>query len=89
MRELGHAADEHHRALAAPIADAAVDLVFCCGEHMRALFDGLPAEQRGGHTRTSLELVPLLQAVLQPGDVVTIKGSLGTNMAPLVKAVRN
>lgn len=89
MRELGATADALHRALAPPIADAKVDLVFCCGEHMRALFDALPSERRGAHTRTSLELVPLLQAALQPGDVVTIKGSLGTNMAPLVKAVRN
>ncbi len=89
MRELGPAADDLHRDLAAPVTAAGVDIVFCCGDHMRALFDAIPPARRGAHARNSLELVPALQAALKSGDVVTIKGSLGTNMAPLVKAVRS
>ncbi len=89
MRELGPAADDLHRDLAAPVVAAGVDIVFCCGDHMRALFEAIPPSRRGAHARNSLELVPELQAALNSGDVVTIKGSLGTNMAPLVKAVRS
>ena len=36
-----------------------------------------------------LGLWPQLGLGAGPGDVVMIKGSLGTNMAPLVKAVRD
>ena len=88
MRELGAEAGTLHRNLKGAIQAAKVDLVFACGEHMRALYETLPDTQRGACTRTSLELVPLLAARLAPGDAVMIKGSLGTNMAPLVKTVR-
>ena len=89
MRELGAEADELHRNLAPAIEAAGADLVFACGEHMAALYDALPNSRRGGYARTSLELVALLKAQIQPGDALMIKGSLGTNMAPLVKCVRD
>jgi UDP-N-acetylmuramoyl-tripeptide--D-alanyl-D-alanine ligase len=88
MRELGHEADRLHAALAPLVVAAEVDLVFACGEHMRALFDALPAARRGGHAAVSLELAGLVAGQLRTGDAVMIKGSLGTNMAPIVKVVR-
>jgi UDP-N-acetylmuramoyl-tripeptide--D-alanyl-D-alanine ligase len=88
MRELGDQASAFHAALAEPISAAGVDIVLACGPLMRHLVDKLDADHRGGWSERSTDLVAPLQQALRPGDVVMIKGSLGTNMAPLVAAVR-
>ncbi len=88
MRELGAAAATLHRDLAAAVAAAEIDQVFACGEHMKALFDAVPVGQRGEYAQTSQELAGQITQHIAAGDVVMIKGSLGTNMAPIVKAVR-
>jgi UDP-N-acetylmuramoyl-tripeptide--D-alanyl-D-alanine ligase len=92
MLELGPAASRLHAELAEPILAAGVDLVFTNGREMEHLDRALPAKRRGGHAATSAELVPALTAALRPGDVVMVKGSLGSRMAdivkPLLKGVR-
>ena len=85
MRELGAEGPALHQALAAPLAASGVDLVFACGPLMRHLFDALPAALRGAHRDTAADLAPLVASALGPGDIVTIKGSLGTRMADIVK----
>jgi UDP-N-acetylmuramoyl-tripeptide--D-alanyl-D-alanine ligase len=89
MRELGDDADGLHRGLAAAVEAADVDQVHACGPHMQALYDALPAARRGLYAPRSTELSASIVARLAPGDAVMIKGSLGTNMAPIVKAVRD
>ena len=54
---------------------------------MRLLLDDLAPARLGGWAPTSAELVPALLEAVRAGDVVMIKGSLGTRMAPLVEAV--
>ncbi len=88
MRELGDEADALHAGLAGAVVAAGVDQVFACGPHMRALFETLPADVRGAYSGTSAELSEPVSHGLGAGDAVMIKGSLGTNMAPLVAAVR-
>ncbi len=85
MRELGDDASRLHAALAEPLVAAGIDLVFTVGGEMAHLRDALPERMRGGHTATSPEMPPLLDAALRPGDVVTVKGSLSTGMAVIVK----
>ncbi|HYC12945.1 MAG TPA: UDP-N-acetylmuramoylalanyl-D-glutamyl-2, 6-diaminopimelate--D-alanyl-D-alanine ligase, partial [Stellaceae bacterium] len=85
MLELGAEAVELHAALAEPIALAGVDLVFTVGPHMRELDHALPARRCGGHAETSAALVPILAGALRSGDVVMVKGSLGSRMAEIVK----
>ena len=85
MLELGDRAEEEHRGLAA--AAASVDLVFTCGPLMAALYEALPASLRGAHAPDSAALAPLVAAALRPGDVVLVKGSLGSRMGPLVAAL--
>ena len=85
MRELGPQDAALHRDLAAPLAVSGVDLVFTCGPLMRNLFDALPPSLRGSHCETAAELAPLVADALRAGDIVTIKGSLGTRMADIVK----
>jgi len=92
MLELGDAASQLHAELAQPLLAAGVDVVFTVGREMENLDRALPAARRGGHAATSAELVPALAAALRSGDVVMIKGSLGSRMAeivkPLLKGVR-
>jgi UDP-N-acetylmuramoyl-tripeptide--D-alanyl-D-alanine ligase len=87
MLELGEQAEQDHRALAAPIAAAGIDTVFCCGGLMRTLYDALPARLRGGYAGDSAALLPLVRHTLLPGDVVLVKGSLGSRMGPLAAAL--
>jgi UDP-N-acetylmuramoyl-tripeptide--D-alanyl-D-alanine ligase len=87
MLELGPRGAELHRMLAAPIADHGIDLVFCCGPLMRALWEALPSERRGGYAESSGALEAQLLAAVQAGDAIMIKGSLGSRMGPLVKAL--
>jgi UDP-N-acetylmuramoyl-tripeptide--D-alanyl-D-alanine ligase len=88
MRELGMDAPRHHLGLKDAVDAAAADLVFACGEHMKGLYDRLPPAQQSGWGAKSTDIADRVAAALRPGDVVMVKGSLGTNMAPIVAAVR-
>jgi UDP-N-acetylmuramoyl-tripeptide--D-alanyl-D-alanine ligase len=87
MLELGSAGTELHRALAEPVLAHGVDLVFCCGPLMRALWEALPSERRGGYAENSGGLESELVAAIRPGDAIMVKGSLGSRMGPIVKAL--
>ena len=45
-------------------------------------------ERRGAYAKTSEQLSPLLTKGVGAGDVVMIKGSFGSRMAPLVEALQ-
>jgi UDP-N-acetylmuramoyl-tripeptide--D-alanyl-D-alanine ligase len=85
MLELGPGAGDLHAALATPVAAAGVDLVFTVGRQMERLDRALPARRLGGHAETAAALLPILAAALRPGDVIMVKGSLGSRMADIVK----
>ena len=88
MLEMGPEAASHHAGLAKDIESARVDLVFANGRNMRALYDALPASRRGAHSATSAELAPQLMAALREGDVVLVKGSLGSKMSVIIDALK-
>lgn len=88
MRELGADSARFHAQLKEPVEASGADLVFTCGPFMEGLFKLLPTVRQGASAPNSTELVAAVVAAICPGDVVMIKGSLGTNMAPLVAAVR-
>lgn len=88
MLELGRDGERLHAELALPIKAANVDLVYTCGKSMKKLHDTLPANQRGQHADTSRELAQIVPDVLTPGDVVMVKGSLGSKMGLVVEALR-
>jgi UDP-N-acetylmuramoyl-tripeptide--D-alanyl-D-alanine ligase len=87
MLELGPRGADLHRELLEPVQAHAADLVFCCGPLMRALWETLPSERRGGYAETSGALESPLLATIRPGDAVLVKGSLGSRMGLLVKAL--
>jgi UDP-N-acetylmuramoyl-tripeptide--D-alanyl-D-alanine ligase len=88
MLELGPKGKALHRGVAAAVAANAVDLVFCCGPLMHSLWEALPASQRGGYAEGSAALEAQVVPAIHAGDVVMVKGSLGSRMAPIVKALQ-
>lgn len=89
MLELGPGSDAFHASLADSLRQWRTDLLFAAGPHMRHLHDALPPAMQGGHAADSLALAPLVAARLQPGDVVMVKGSAGSRMDRIVKALEN
>jgi UDP-N-acetylmuramoyl-tripeptide--D-alanyl-D-alanine ligase len=87
MLELGDAAEMLHRGLKEAVDAAGTDLVFACGPNMKLLMDDLAPSRRGAWAASSTELTEALLDAVRPGDVVMIKGSLGSRMAPLVAAM--
>jgi UDP-N-acetylmuramoyl-tripeptide--D-alanyl-D-alanine ligase len=88
MLELGADGPALHAGLATDVA-ATVDKLFACGPQMRGLFDAVPAAIRGTHAVDSAALAPLLRDAVAPGDVVLVKGSLGSRMRLIVHALEH
>ena len=88
MREMGGIGPQAHADLALPLQAADVQLVYTCGPLMKNLYDALPQDRRGAHTRDSAELAQIVPEVLVPGDVVMVKGSNGSKMGVVVEALR-
>jgi len=88
MRELGKTSTRLHAGLAEALAAADVQTVFLAGPLMRALWDVLPADQRGGWAETAADLVPLVLKTVGPGDVVMVKGSNASRTGAVVEAIK-
>jgi UDP-N-acetylmuramoyl-tripeptide--D-alanyl-D-alanine ligase len=87
MRELGNFGVAIHKELAPSVVSHS-DLAFCCGPLMKHLYDDLPPEKRGAYARDADSLIPMLQSAVSAGDAVFVKGSLGSKMAAIVKALK-
>ncbi|MEM1287793.1 MAG: UDP-N-acetylmuramoylalanyl-D-glutamyl-2,6-diaminopimelate--D-alanyl-D-alanine ligase [Pseudomonadota bacterium] len=87
MLELGEEAETMHRELGQHIARQNVDLVYACGPLMKELWHALPEAKRGAYESRSLDLIEQVVKALRSGDAVMVKGSLGSNMAPVVDAL--
>ncbi len=87
MLELGPRGAELHRELTDSLADHEIDLLFCCGALMRSLWEALPFERRGVYAETSALLEPEVLAAIRPGDTIMVKGSMGSRMGRIVKAL--
>jgi UDP-N-acetylmuramoyl-tripeptide--D-alanyl-D-alanine ligase len=88
MLELGPRGRALHRGLVAAINASGIDLVFCCGPLMRALWQALPAGRRGGYAEDAAALEAQVLSTVHAGDAVMVKGSLGSRMGPIVGALQ-
>jgi UDP-N-acetylmuramoyl-tripeptide--D-alanyl-D-alanine ligase len=87
MRELGDTAPRLHAELAPDLVAADVNLVFTAGPLSAGLFDALPPERRGTHAPDTAALAPIVAAAVRAGDVILVKGSLGSRMSLIVDAL--
>ncbi|QCK86082.1 UDP-N-acetylmuramoylalanyl-D-glutamyl-2,6-diaminopimelate--D-alanyl-D-alanine ligase [Phreatobacter aquaticus] len=88
MLELGNEGPALHAALAGPVDEAHVDLVFCSGPLMENLWQALPAAKRGAYAATAAELESAIARAVRPGDVVMAKGSRGSRTSVLVETIK-
>ena len=88
MLEMGDAENALHAGLADVAALDHIDLVHCVGLRMKHLWDALPPEKRGEWTATSHNLAAGITDIVDAGDVILVKGSLGSRMAVIVDAIR-
>jgi UDP-N-acetylmuramoyl-tripeptide--D-alanyl-D-alanine ligase len=86
MLELGESGPALHAALAEPIDKAGIDLVFCAGPLMKALWDALPSARRGAWAADAHAMAPALVDAVRAGDSVMVKGSNASRADILVKA---
>jgi UDP-N-acetylmuramoyl-tripeptide--D-alanyl-D-alanine ligase len=87
MLELGPTGEDLHRGLIDAIHHNGIDLVYCAGPLMGALWDVLPTSRRGGYARTAAELEAQVVAAVRAGDAIMVKASAGSRMEPIVKAL--
>ena len=87
MLELGLKENAYHAAIADDIEAANTDLVFCAGPRMKHMWDALSPARKGAYAPSSSELVPHVINAVQAGDVVMVKGSNGSRMAEIVRAL--
>jgi UDP-N-acetylmuramoyl-tripeptide--D-alanyl-D-alanine ligase len=88
MLELGKHGEALHAELFKAVDANNVDTLYAAGPLMAHLWERTPPERRGAFAKTSAELKDSLLEGLHAGDVVMIKGSLGSRMGPLVEAIR-
>ncbi|HEY5338808.1 MAG TPA: UDP-N-acetylmuramoyl-tripeptide--D-alanyl-D-alanine ligase [Rhizomicrobium sp.] len=88
MLEMGPDGASHHAALARDVDAARVDLVYANGTQMKSLWDVLPASRRGRYGVASSDIAATIADSLQDGDVVLVKGSLGSRMAVVIDALK-
>ncbi len=88
MLELGEHGPALHAELAEPMDEAGVDVLYACGPLMEHLWAKTPASRRGAYAETSEALRDIVVPVLQAGDVIMVKGSLGSRMGPLTEALK-
>jgi len=87
MLELGPTGAQLHGAIAEAVEAAKIDLVYCSGPLMRALWEALPSRVRGGYAETAAGLETTVLDAIRAGDAVMVKGSLGSKMGPIVRAL--
>ncbi len=89
MLELGDGAAALHAGLGSAVDEAGVDILYAAGPLMAHLWNDTPVSRRGAYAEKSDALVEPLLNSLRPGDVVMVKGSLGSRMGPIVEAMKS
>ena len=89
MLELGELSQGYHEEIAALLNDLDVEKVFAAGPMMKHMFEKLIVSKQGGYQPSSDGLLELVEKNLQGGDVVMVKGSLGSQMGQVVQHLQD
>lgn len=89
MLELGDAAPALHADIAQHVTGQPIDRVITAGPHMRFCQAALDPSQQGGHHGDSAAAAEAVAAIVQPGDVVMVKGSAGMKMGAVIRALEH
>lgn len=86
MLELGDQAQEHHHQLMQEVRKYSIHKVFVAGSSVisDALQNVIPEENIGGYAQDAETLIPQIDKILQPGDVIFVKGSKGSRVSKIV-----
>ena len=84
--ELGLAGADLHRGLNEAVKANGIDAAFC-GLMMRNVWDALSSGKRGGYAGSADALESQVLGAIRAGDVIMVKGSLGSKMKTVVAAL--
>lgn len=88
MLELGGDEMAQHAEFVNHPALADIDQIHCCGPLMRALWQALPDHKKGHWAEKALDIASIAHSLLDAGDVILVKGSLGSRVSVVVSAIR-
>ncbi len=88
MLELGPTEAALHLAIARHPGLDRIDVIHCVGPRMKALYAALPRSQRGHWVEKATDLVGQARSLIDPGDVILVKGSKGIKVSLVVDALR-
>jgi UDP-N-acetylmuramyl pentapeptide synthase len=87
MAELGSNRVYIHGELALPLERAGVDIVYTTGPLMKNLYENLLEEFQGEHFNNPGVMAHNIPKIVQPGDLVLVKGSRGDGVKPKMQIV--
>ena len=87
MKELGPEEVQLHTELSQYPDTETIDIFHCVGALMKQFHNALPEHQRGLSVAQAKEISHLIRDLLQPGDIVLVKGSLSMGMSHVVDAI--
>ena len=88
MLELGPAEGQMHEDIAHIGAMEKVDIVHCVGPRMQALHDILAPQKRGEWSDKAEDMASKIHRLVDAGDIILVKGSLGSKVSLVVDAIR-
>jgi UDP-N-acetylmuramoyl-tripeptide--D-alanyl-D-alanine ligase len=88
MLELGHQGPALHEELAEGLIANGFEAVFAAGPLMRSLAGALPSSIETAWRERAADLQPAVLDGVRAGDIVIVKGSNGSRMAPIVGALK-
>jgi len=84
--ELGDDRDQLHAELGAAAAEADIDVLFTCGQHIQNAHDAFTGEKH--HYQQQEDLIAAMQSFVAKDDVVLVKGSRSSRMENVVSALK-
>ncbi len=88
MLELGRNSQTYHLNLAPTILKNQVEKIFAVGNQMEGLFESLPPDMQCFFSADTKGLTKEILKILQPNDIVLVKGSNAVGMASVVTEIR-